>query len=96
MKASPKGNPPNCSELAVLAMLTSLIIIGLAGNPATPPLAAITFGALMLLLAWLGQRTFRDAQERPAPTRLQRAWSAAAFVAWVALMAVLVWLYVVR
>jgi hypothetical protein len=77
-------------------MLASLIIIGLAGNPATPPLAAIIFGALMLLLARLGQQTLGDAQERSPPTRRQRAWNAAAFVGWVVLMTLLVWLYAVR
>lgn len=56
--------PVSWTELAVLLMLAGLVVFGLAANGATlgQALAAIGFGTPLLVIAWMWQRTVRQAE----------------------------------
>jgi hypothetical protein len=83
--------PVSWSEIGVLALLASLVIIGLAANSASQPVGAIVFGAGIFLLAWLGQLTRRKVQSSAALTGRQWVFNAVVFLTWLATMAAVVW-----
>jgi hypothetical protein len=96
-----RNNRPSastCSELAVLALLGALVVVGLAAQGLTlwQSLVSIGFGAGVLLLAWLWQLTLRRARTAPPPSRGQRVWNAVVFLAWLLALAAVAWWYAGR
>jgi hypothetical protein len=96
MSRSSPNKPLRWSELAVLAMLGGLILFGLAAQGLSPTkfLVSIGFGSEVLLLTWLWDITLRQ-KPRP-PTAWQRVWGWVVFVAWLAVLAGVVWYYAGR
>jgi cyanate permease len=85
------------SALAVLATLAGLVVFGVEDNGFTgaEALVPLGFGAAVLLLAWLWQRTCRQAAESgPELSRKELAWNVAVFMAFLAVVGLLVWRYV--
>jgi hypothetical protein len=74
-------------------MLGGLFVFGLAANGLSlvQSLVALGVGAALLLIAWLWQLVLRRANTASPPTRRERAWDAAVFVAWLATMVAVVW-----
>jgi len=93
MSSFSAGKPLCWPELAVVAILGALIVMGLAaeGRSVGEGLVAIAFGAALLAAAWAWQRTRRRAVPWQDLTGRERAWSLIVFGAWLAPVAALVW-----
>jgi hypothetical protein len=86
----PKTPRLKWSEIGVLVMLAALVTIGLVGAPATPRVAAVTFGGGVLFLAWLSRLTYRGMKW--PPFSWQRAvFCVTVFFVWLAFIAALAW-----
>ena len=93
MKGSPAKKRLEWSEIGVLTMLGGLVVFGLAANGLSLLQSAVSlgFGAGVLVIAWLWQRTLRRTATAPPPTWRRTAWDAGMFVAWLAVMGALAW-----
>ena len=92
MAPPPKPSRLNWPQLGVFALLGGLVVLGLGANGVTlmQSLAALGFGAGVLLLAQLWQATLRRTDAAPR-AGLRRVWTVVVFVAWLATMAALIW-----
>ena len=93
MKGSPAKKRLEWSEIGVFAILGGLVVFGLAANGLSLLQSAVSvgFGAGVLVIAWLWQRTLRRAATFPAPTWRRTAWDAGMVVALLAVMGALAW-----
>jgi hypothetical protein len=83
------------SELALLALLAAVFLLGVGVSSQTAAEAAVKVGALaaVLVLAQLWELTLRRARTAAPPTWRRKVWNAVVFVAWLAVMSLLVWWY---
>jgi asparagine N-glycosylation enzyme membrane subunit Stt3 len=95
VRRSPKRNLLNWSALAVLAALAGVVALGLAaqGLSLAHWLAALAFGAGVLVWAGLWQWTWRRAESAPPLTRGKHIWNFAVFLGWLAALAAIVCWY---
>jgi hypothetical protein len=93
MKRSRGSKSLMWSELAGLALLASLFVLGLAATGRTVLQSLVTggFGVGFFCLVWLMQWTIRRGEAAPPLTGRQKAWNAAVFVLWAAAMAAIGW-----
>jgi hypothetical protein len=97
MSHSRVRRPPDWPTLLVLALLGAVIVLGLTANGLTllQSLVSLGFGAGVLLIAWAWQWTLRQSEIAPPLTGRQRAWNAAVFVVWLAVVGALAWWFMV-
>jgi hypothetical protein len=98
MSRSSANKPLGCSELAVLALLGGVVLVGLAaqGLARTQFLVSTGFGATVLLLVRLWDMTLRQEQPRPPLTRRQWwAWNLAVLALLLTLIGFLIGWYLV-
>jgi hypothetical protein len=88
MSGRRRRKPLRWSELAVLALLGGLVVVGLVANGrgVVDALAAAGFAVVMLLGAWGWQWTCRRAGSRPPPSGKQWVCEAAVVVALLAVL----------
>jgi hypothetical protein len=75
-------------ELATLGLLATLVVLGLAANGQTlvGAVVAVGYGAAVLGVAWLWQRSRRRWEELPGGL-----WASVVFLLWLSVMGLLVW-----
>ena len=83
MRQTSRLPPVGCAELAVFGLFGCLIAVGLVtnGRGLVDVVAAVGFGAVVLLAAWGWQWTCRRAASRPPPGIKQRVWDLLAALA---------------